>query len=413
MKSGISVLSLNFDYGDYFLKKDVTPLLYQKVADNINEDITASDRYEAENVNHLYKQYVVKVLNRNLSEDELNMFAKYISVLRKIIKDNQISCLVMQNDTRWQHAYAIHVAKQLKIKYWVFELGLFRPNTITMDCKGVNFNNSIERKSNFYENFNAENKLTPVYKQSSVFKRNVVFGVYLLLHKLSALLKVGAVTNKPLNISNYFFRFLSPYLRVQRTSCLIGKEIDYIFVPLQVNEDSQVLVHSPYQNMCEFIEDVINGVSKYRQKYSSPIKLVFKEHPMDQGKADYSKVYERYNKDEWIYFCKDGNTNELITGSKLIITINSTVGLEGIERNKKVLCMGNAFYAIEGLAFHSTSEKLADDINISLTTELNSKTAKNFIDYLRFSYSVEGNEYDYNDRQLDVISNKIISSMEL
>lgn len=184
-------------------------------------------------------------------------------------------------------------------------------------------------------------------------------------------------------------------------------------VPLQVNEDSQVLVHSPYQNMCEFIEDVINGVSKYRQKYSSPIKLVFKEHPMDQGKADYSKVYERYNKDEWIYFCKDGNTNELITGSKLIITINSTVGLEGIERNKKVLCMGNAFYAIEGLAFHSTSEKLADDINISLTTELNSKTAKNFIDYLRFSYSVEGNEYDYNDRQLDVISNKIISSMEL
>ena len=141
------------------------------------------------------------------------------------------------------------------------------------------------------------------------------------------------------------------------------------------------------------------------------MKLVFKEHPMDQGKIFYDDFYKKYSNYKWVYFLKSGDTGKLIEHSKLIITINSTVGLESIEKYKKVICMGRAFFAIDGISKKSNGKSLCKDIVDAMDENLDKKLVENFINYLKHEYSIEGNQYFYNDNHIEKICEIIINHL--
>ena len=315
----------------------------------------------------------------------------------------------MMNDLRWQHAIAIHLAKKLNIKYLVFELGLFRPNTITLDSKGVNYNNSVPKNKEFYLNLEGFNKFdyTKINSDITEKKRNIVITKYMILNTIGKLFGIYTPANNRNSILDYYKRFKNTYLK-KKIFKNITLENKYIFVPLQVKTDTQTLLHSDYNDMNEFMEDTIQGVNEYRKKYDSNIELVFKEHPMDCGKVSYENFYIKYKGYTWINFLKDGNTKEVIENSDMVITINSTVGLEAIEMYKPVICMGRAFFTIDGIANKSNLLKLADDIRDKLIEVKDKKLIDNFLNYLRYEYSVEGNLYYYDEKQIENISSIIL-----
>lgn len=57
----------------------------------------------------------------------------------------------------------------------------------------------------------------------------------------------------------------------------------YVLVPLQKENDTQVLYHTPYLNMNEFIEDVI--------KMYPHNKIIIKPHPKDENIIEFSKYW--------------------------------------------------------------------------------------------------------------------------
>jgi capsule polysaccharide modification protein KpsS len=415
MNEGINSYALTFNFGDKYLYKDIEQIDIHKKINNMKQiQIINNKLNEILDIDNYYTKKKEKILNEKITEKEQRYFYNYVQVLEKIIKEKEIKFILMQNDTRWQHSLAIYVAKKLKIDYYVFELGLFRPNTITIDPQGVNYNNSVPKNKEFYRHISIENKFdySKINSDISEFERNIIVAKYMIYYRIGEILGKNSLENKTIRLKDYFSRFYNTYLKKRKKEDnSIQLPPNYIFAPFQVVNDSQTLVHSDFNNMIEFAETVIEGVKEYNSNNDDNLALIFKEHPMDVGKVNYDDFYEKYKNDDSIIFLKQGNTNKIIEKSNLVITINSTVGIEALEMHKKVICLGRAFYAIKDIAKKSNQITLANDIGEILNKEIDTDLIDNFLDYLKYEYQIEGNEYYYNEKQVKKITDMILEKI--
>jgi capsule polysaccharide modification protein KpsS len=126
----------------------------------------------------------------------------------------------------------------------------------------------------------------------------------------------------------------------------------YFLVPLQVYNDSQVILHSKYNSVKEFIEEVLESFAKNALKEHF---IVFKHHPVDRGFVCYKGFIENLGKKldikDRVFYVHDLHLPTLIKGSLGVVVINSTVGLQSLYHNIPVKVMGKAIYDIPGLTF--------------------------------------------------------------
>jgi len=137
---------------------------------------------------------------------------------------------------------------------------------------------------------------------------------------------------KPLN--KYELERLAEYLidyrmrRLARPDSFFGKK--YVLLPLQVEEDSQIKLHSPFKRMQDFINYAAERL---------PDKTIYvKPHPASAGLRAEDLRYPAN--------CKlvRGPIHNLIRNAEFVVTINSTVGVEALSYYKPVIVLGNAFY---------------------------------------------------------------------
>lgn len=112
-------------------------------------------------------------------------------------------------------------------------------------------------------------------------------------------------------------------------------QIKFCFLPLQVSNDTQLLINSGYSN-----EELIEEAEKYCVK--NGYELVIKIHPAEQNKMFVSAVFGMQKVHNFIIACND--TKELIQKSELLLVNNSTVGLEAMILGKPVKIYGKAIY---------------------------------------------------------------------
>lgn len=125
--------------------------------------------------------------------------------------------------------------------------------------------------------------------------------------------------------------------------------------------DSQLLVQD------NWIKDnitLVKSVIKSLYYLGIKSKIIIKEHPREFRKIDYREILK--NKD--VHFSNAG-TVDLISGSKLVVTINSTVGFEALVFCKPVLITGSALY--ESLPY-ITKVNNQDDLTLNLKKYLSS-----------------------------------------
>jgi capsule polysaccharide modification protein KpsS len=110
-----------------------------------------------------------------------------------------------------------------------------------------------------------------------------------------------------------FFLEVTPY-----------SDSDYIFVPLQVPNDSNILKNSRFTSgMQEFIDYV-------EEKYSDE-KIIFKAHPKDRMSSTYRLKYGKFSEED---------SRSLIMSSKLVHGINSSVLYEAVLAGVPVVVEG-------------------------------------------------------------------------
>ena len=327
---------------------------------------------------------------------------KYSIEIDKIIEAKKINLVIVQNDLMGFASIPLAVARKKKIKTLIFEDGFFRPNTVVLDEKGVNFNNSCPRDRDFYEDLNIDQERFHNFLNEEKSKISKPKGSFPL--SLSHILGMARHPKKILTI----YSGLKLYLQ---NSFYQRKEIeDYVLLPLQVRTDSQILCHSSIKDMRDLVDICISALAKHNQIAKKQLALVVKEHPKDRCLIELQSDLKR--RGVKVIFLSQADTRKLIEGSSSVITINSTVGIESLLYYKPVITLGKAFYNIDGIAYHSDNfDNLDALIEKALNTPVNRDLINKFLYYLKFHYQVDG-DLDYPDEKniLPVITriNKVL-----
>ena len=265
-------------------------------------------------------------------------FIRYFSVINE--KDTK---LLIWNGFMFRQAIALEIAKIHNIKPIFFETG-FLPNRFVIDKKGVNFYNSVPRNKEFFLNYHNDKPLP-----------------------------TDLIPRQPRNAKK--FNNLKKETLPQK----------YIFIPFQVDYDTQILLFSPW---IKSMEELFLLMKEIAEKLE--INIVFKEHP--SSKKEYPKLHKIANNSKYIQFANAYPTQELIQKANTIITINSSVGIESLLFNKKVITLGEAFFNIEDIVKHANNKNELIHILENLEDwDINKNLIQNFLKYLYWDYLIDKN----------------------
>lgn len=109
----------------------------------------------------------------------------------------------------------------------------------------------------------------------------------------------------------------------------------YLFFPMQVSTDSQILWNSDVDNM-----EALSIAVEMAQR--NGLKLVIKPHPAEVDRLSVVKFAEMRKQLDFLFV--NGNTFTLLENCESVVTINSTVGIEAMLCGKKVHTLGLAMY---------------------------------------------------------------------
>ncbi len=251
-----------------------------------------------------------------------------------------------------RQAVVIEIAKLFNKEVIYFESGFF--GKFVIDKKGVNFLNSVPRDKSFYLNYKNKKDLP-----NKLIPRN------------------------PKNAKKFLNAPKKPLPK------------KFIFVPFQVDYDTQILLFSPWIKSMEELFNILSEIAK-----SLKIHIIFKEHP--SSKKDYPNLHKKAKKLEYVDFANAYPTQELIEKSEAVITINSSVGVESLLFNKKVITLGNAFYNIEGIVKNAKNKEELIEILKNLDSwEIDKNLIQNFLKYLYYEYLVDIENPDEVKRKID------------
>lgn len=221
------------------------------------------------------------------------------------------------------------------------------PGKVIFDPKGVNARSSI------YENSHILDALTKIsekehlawlqryeeYKKTPIpqSKNKLSFILSYMVDRLYGTLISGIVEE---DIS-WYDKYLKFQENIQSKRVLTKNEYkklkpeSYLFFPTQVKNDSQLIINSDYDNLT-----ALNFAIDLAKKRD--LKLVVKVHPAETDIGLIKTYYDMMDINNFIIV--SNNTTDLIKNSAVIITINSTVGLEALIYNKELITLGRAIY---------------------------------------------------------------------
>ncbi|MFT6213332.1 MAG: capsular polysaccharide export protein [Alphaproteobacteria bacterium] len=291
----------------------------------------------------------------------------------QIIKSRNIDAVYLFGDCRFIHHIAINVFKKHHIPYYVFEEGYIRPNYITMEQGGVNGNSSLKITSigkvpdfecHKYQAILGRNPSKNAPMGYGSFRKMVLWGfIYFCMCRLKRYQYPFYIHHKsvsPFEIALWILSFMRKYCyRIpdfkKQNFILSNLSKRYFVVPLQVYNDAQIFNHSPFHDVTDFIETVLESFANHAPK---GIYLVIKHHPLDRGHRHYKQFIKNRSKQlgikKRVIYVHEVSLPKILRHAKGVITINSTVGLSALHHQTPVKVLGNAFYDTGGLTYQGS-----------------------------------------------------------
>ena len=307
---------------------------------------------------------------------------------RKFVAEHAIDLVFLFGDCRPPHK-AIHpIALELGVEIGVFEEGYIRPDYITLERHGVNGFSQLPKLPDFYKSHavgrhpkieKVGNTYWHMVRQTIVYYAaasvlNPFFRKYKHhrpLHLLEAFPWVRSIWRKQ------YYRVKERGVQERLTGDLFKK---YFLVPLQVYNDSQILSHSAFDTVAEFIEKTINS---FAQHAPDDTYLVIKQHPMDRGYRDYTRLIQKLVGDgelkSRVFYIHDQHLPSLLNAAFGVVVVNSTVGLSAVQRNVPVFAEGDCVYKISEITYQG---EMDDFWGIAHAFEPNKEVVKGFLRYL-------------------------------
>lgn len=281
--------------------------------------------------------------------------------LEALIIAHRIDAVVLFGQHRPVHELARAVAARLGLPIFVFEEGYLRPDYITLEEGGVNGWSSVPRRAESYRFLPVD---PPAVHPEPTGQRFMLMAWYATLYSLAMWLQWPwfrhHVYHRPLHpvtqalawlrggMRKWWHGWAQRSLLEQLTSAQRSRR--YFLLPLQVHNDSQMLMHSPYPSVEGVIDDVMTSFARHADRGDW---LVIKHHPMDRAYRNYARHIARraveLGLQGRVLYVHDLHLPTLLRHAKGVVTVNSTTGLQALYHKVPVITLGECFYALDGL----------------------------------------------------------------
>ncbi len=265
---------------------------------------------------------------------------------RAYFEANPNTVAVAWNGLNSMRQVFMRAAQDAGNKTLFFELAPF-PDRITADPKGVNFENSLPRTA------------APYLAWAKVKCRDP--------HGWRALR--DTITQR------------KPSAKYQTSAQAPAMEGPFIFVPLQVPGDSQMRVFGgQYRTIEQFVDTILSAAHNCPPGWHIRIK----EHP---SAAPFVRKAIEASGVTNVRVDNVTDTFAQVKAAELVLTINSSVGLEAMFFDKPVVAAGQCFWAIDGIAAAAQNpQALADLFSTPLSASFDPLARQAFFNFLNEEY---------------------------
>jgi len=280
--------------------------------------------------------------------------------LEAYLQEHGVDAVCCYGDCRSYHMLAKGVCDRLDITFVALEEGYVRPGFVTLEQGGNNANSPFPAKfkagaitsgtapapANIANHFRFQFWFAFLYY---VVKDWRLSGYRHYQHHRKG--------NGLLEMLAWFRGFLRKQLitrwkEAKLLDQLVADSDNPIFlVPLQVAADMQIIRHSDYENVREFIEQTIRSFAHHAPKNA---RLVIKHHPMDRGFQHYGgfirKLSRAHGISARVTYAFDLDLVRLLGHTTGCVTVNSTVGLQALEQGVPAIMLGKSMARQAGIA---------------------------------------------------------------
>ncbi len=274
------------------------------------------------------------------------------------ITKHGIDAVCCYGDSRFYHQEARAVCARMQVPVFCFEEGYVRPGYVTMEEGGNNANSAFPTG---FKNKSLPEKQAPApAKIANAFRFQFWFAV--LYYTVKDWRIAGYNNNRHHRRGNWATELMAWIVAGLRknlltrwresglTERLTQHQGPLFFVPLQVAVDAQMIYHSPFESVPDFIETTIRSFAAHAP---ADAHLVIKHHPMDRGFHHYGKVIRKLCRtvrcSDKVTYAFDLDLDALLPSCAGCVTVNSTVGLQAIDKGVPTLMLGKSMARDAGL----------------------------------------------------------------
>ncbi|MEI4474168.1 capsule biosynthesis protein [Frigidibacter sp. MR17.24] len=133
-----------------------------------------------------------------------------------------------------------------------------------------------------------------------------------------------------------------------------GGGFDYNLVAMQMQGDYQIRESSPYRDLTEFLREVMGSFARHAP---AGRQLVIKLHPLESDLPRWGTRIPRLAAEAGlrgrVQVIRGGDLQALLTHSRGVVMVNSTVGLHALRLGVPVCARGSAVFRVPGLTHES------------------------------------------------------------
>ncbi len=282
--------------------------------------------------------------------------------LTRLIRERAITDVVLFGDCRPMHMAAVKVCQDLHVPVHVFEEGYIRPDWVTLELGGVNGHSTLPRDPSWYLEEAASLPPAPDHHPvPSSFRRRALEGLtYNLADVLTRWHYPFWQTHRPwhplVEGMGWMRRLMRRDAAAARSRALIdaldSQNASYVLFPLQLDSDAQIRLHSSFAGVADAMRLVMASFAAHAP---STMRLVVKEHPLDNGVRDWRQetaaLAALHGIADRVDYLESGDIVPIARRAKGVVTINSTSGTLALAYGIPVIALGRAVYDIPGVTF--------------------------------------------------------------
>ncbi|MDB3929731.1 hypothetical protein N9413_11135 [Paracoccaceae bacterium] len=178
-----------------------------------------------------------------------------------------------------------------------------------------------------------------------------------------------------------------------------GLEPGYVFFPCQLPHDETIKYHSDVE-VGTALRQTMDWIRKFnlnRPKDTKPRSIVVKGHPANpNAMGPLQEVYHELAREMpgMAHWVDDMSIHQLIADARVVVSVNSGVGLEAILHGKSIFVFGKADY---DTIQHNNSKNVSSDKETALELSYRELSSENLKIYKKFIDSWYNTHYDYED----------------